>query len=80
MATDTDITFQRTNQQAVSGDIPTTFGEVKLGSMLFMASFFLIGGSIEACISSSSYNRNAFGCRPTLVLYRLVYWAGANEG
>ena len=27
----------------IFGDVPTAFGEVKLGSMLFMASFFLIG-------------------------------------
>ena len=31
----------------ILGDIPTTFGEVKLGSMLFMASFFLIGLQIQ---------------------------------
>ena len=31
----------------IFGDIPTTFGEVKLGSMLFMASFFLIGLQIQ---------------------------------
>jgi glucan biosynthesis protein C len=31
----------------IFGDIPTTFGEVKLGSMLFMASFFLIGIQIQ---------------------------------
>ena len=31
----------------IFGDIPTTFGEVKLGSMLFMAAFFLIGLQIQ---------------------------------
>jgi surface polysaccharide O-acyltransferase-like enzyme len=31
----------------IFGDSPTTFGEVKLGSMLFMASFFLIGLQIQ---------------------------------
>ena len=31
----------------ILGDILTTFGEVKLGSMLFMASFFLIGLQIQ---------------------------------
>ena len=31
----------------IFGDIPSTFGEVKLGSMLFMASFFLIGLQIQ---------------------------------
>ena len=31
----------------IFGDIPTTFGEVKLGSMLFMATFFLIGIQIQ---------------------------------
>ena len=30
----------------IFGDIPTIFGEVKLGSMLFMASFFIIGMQI----------------------------------
>jgi glucan biosynthesis protein C len=31
----------------IFGDIPTTFGEVKLGSILFVASFFLIGMQIQ---------------------------------
>ena len=34
----------------IFGDIPTTFGEVKLGSMLFMASFFLIGIQIQKSV------------------------------
>ena len=31
----------------IIGDIPTTFGEVNIGSMLFMASFFIIGIQIH---------------------------------
>ena len=31
----------------ILGDIPTTFGEVNIGSMLFMASFFIIGIQIH---------------------------------
>ena len=31
----------------IFGDIPTTFGEVNIGSMLFMASFFIIGIQIH---------------------------------
>jgi len=31
----------------IFGEIPTTFGEVELGSMLFMASFFLMGLQIQ---------------------------------
>ena len=46
----------------ILGEIPTTFGEVKLGSMLFMASFFIIGIQIH---KSSQFLEN---------LQRMQFW------
>ena len=46
----------------IFGEIPTTFGEVKLGSMLFMASFFIIGIQIH---KSSQFLEN---------LQRMQFW------
>ena len=56
----------------IFGDIPTTFGEVKLGSMLFMASFFMIGLQIH---KSSQFlerlQRRQFWL-PSLIVFSLV--------
>ena len=56
----------------IFGDIPTTFGEVKLGSMLFMASFFMIGLQIHKSSQFlESLQRRQFWL-PSLIVFSLV--------
>ena len=68
----------------IFGDIPTTFGEVKLGSMLFMASFFMIG--MQAYKSSKfleNLQRTKFWL-PSLTIFSLIpigllVWGGVKD-
>jgi signal transduction histidine kinase len=56
----------------IFGDIPTTFGEVKLGSMLFMASFFLIGMQIQKSARFLEQLQQKRFWLPSLILVSLV--------
>ena len=68
----------------IFGDIPTTFGEVKLGSMLFMASFFMIGLQIHKSSQFlESLQRRQFWL-PGLIVFSLVpvgllVWGGFKD-
>ena len=68
----------------IFGDIPTTFGEVKLGSMLFMASFFMIGLQIHKSSQFlESLQRRQFWL-PNLIVFSLVpvgllVWGGFKD-
>jgi hypothetical protein len=56
----------------IFGDIPTTFGEVKLGSMLFMASFFLIGMQIQNSVHFLEQLQQKRFWLPSLIIVSLV--------
>ena len=56
----------------IFGDIPTTFGEVKLGSMLFMASFFLIGLQIQKSARFLEQLQQKRFWLPVLIIVSLV--------
>jgi len=56
----------------IFGDIPTTFGEVKLGSMLFMAAFFLIGMQIQKSARFLEQLQQRRFWLPSLILVSLV--------
>ena len=56
----------------IFGDIPTTFGEVKLGSMLFMASFFLIGIQIQKSVRFLEQLQQKRFWLPSLVIVSLI--------
>ena len=56
----------------IFGDIPTTFGEVKLGSMLFMASFFLIGMQIQKSVHFLEQLQQKRFWLPSLIIVSLV--------
>jgi len=56
----------------IFGDIPTTFGEVKLGSMLFMAAFFLIGMQIQKSARFLEQLQQRRFWLPNLILVSLV--------
>ena len=56
----------------IFGDIPTTFGEVKLGSMLFMASFFLIGIQIQKSVRFLEQLQQKRFWMPSLMIVSLI--------
>ena len=56
----------------IFGDIPTTFGEVKLGSMLCMAAFFLIGMQIQKSARFLEQLQQRRFWLPSLILVSLV--------
>ena len=56
----------------IFGDIPTTFGEVKLGSMLFMASFYLIGMQIQKSVRFLEQLQRKRFWLPSLIIMSLV--------
>ena len=56
----------------IFGEIPTTFGEVKLGSMLFMASFFMIGVQIHKSPNFLEYIQRMRFWLPSLIVFSLV--------
>ena len=68
----------------IFGEIPTTFGEIHLGSMLFMASFFMIG---MQAYRSSQFLENLQRIRfwlPSLIVFSLIpigllAWGGVKD-
>ena len=68
----------------IFGEIPTTFGEINLGSMLFMASFFMIG---MQAYKSSQFLENLQRTRfwlPSLIVFSLIpigllAWGGVKD-
>lgn len=56
----------------ILGEIPTTFGEVKLGSMLFMASFFIIGIQIHKSSQFLEYLQRVQFWLPSLIVSSLI--------
>ena len=68
----------------IFGEIPITFGEINLGSMLFMASFFIIGMQAH---KSSQFLENLQELRfwlPSLIVFSLVpigllAWGGVKD-
>ena len=56
----------------IFGEIPTTFGEVKLGSMLFMASFFIIGIQIHKSSQFLEYLQRVQFWLPSLIVSSLI--------
>ena len=56
----------------IFGDILTTFGEVKLGSMLFMASFFLIGLQIQKSARFLEQLQQKRFWVPSLIIFSLI--------
>ena len=68
----------------IFGEIPTTFGEIHLGSMLFMASFFMIG--MQAYKSSKfleNLQRTKFWL-PSLIIFSIIpigllAWGGVKD-
>ena len=56
----------------IFGHIPTTFGEVKLGSMLFMASFFLIGIQIQKSVRFLEQLQQKRFWLPSLMIVSLI--------
>ena len=56
----------------IFGDNPTTFGEVKLGSILFMASFFLIGMQIQKSARFLEQLQQKRFWLPSLIIVSLV--------
>ena len=56
----------------IFGDIPTTFGQVKLGSMLFMASFFLIGIQIQKSVRFLEQLQQKRFWLPSLMIVSLI--------
>ena len=68
----------------IFGDIPTTFGEVKLGSMLFMAAFFLIGIQVQKSVRFLEQLQQRRFWLPSLILVSavpigLLGWGGMKE-
>ena len=68
----------------IFGEIPITFGEINLGSMLFMASFFIIGMQAH---KSSQFLENLQQTRfwlPSLIVFSLIpigllAWGGVKD-
>ena len=68
----------------IFGEIPITFGEINLGSMLFMASFFIIGMQAH---KSSQFLENLQRTRfwlPSLIIFSLIpigllAWGGVKD-
>ena len=68
----------------IFGDIPTNFGEVKLGSMLFMASFFMIGMQIQKSARLLEQLKQERFWLPSLIIMSLVpigllVWGGMKD-
>ena len=68
----------------IFGEIPTTFGEVELGSMLFMASFFLIGLQIQKSARFLEQLQQKRFWVPSLIIFSLIPiglmgWGGLKE-
>ena len=56
----------------IFGDIPTTFGEVNIGSVLFMASFFMIGIQIHKSSQFLDYLQRMRFWLPSLIFFSLI--------
>ena len=56
----------------IFGEIPTTFGEVELGSMLFMASFFLMGLQIQKSARFLEQLQQKRFWVPSLIIFSLI--------
>ena len=56
----------------IFGEIPTTFGEVELGSMLFMASFFLMGLQIQKSARFLEQLQQKRFWLPSLTIFSLI--------
>ena len=56
----------------IFGDIPTTFGEVNIGSMLFMASFFIIGIQIHKSLQFLETLKRMRFWLPSLIVSSLI--------
>ncbi len=68
----------------IFGEIPTTFGEVNIGSMLFMASFFMIGIQIHKSSQFLEYLQRMRFWLPSLIVFSLtpiglLGWGGTNS-
>ena len=68
----------------IFGEIPTTFGEVELGSMLFMASFFLMGLQIQKSARFLGQLQQKRFWLPSLIIFSLIPiglmgWGGLKE-
>ena len=68
----------------IFGEIPTTFGEVELGSMLFMASFFLMGLQIQKSARFLEQLQQKRFWLPSLIIFSLIPiglmgWGGLKE-
>jgi hypothetical protein len=68
----------------IFGEIPTTFGEVKLGSMLFMASFFMIGLQIQKRVQFLEQLQQKRFWLPSLIVFSLIPigllgWGGVKD-
>ena len=56
----------------IFGEIPTTFGEVELGSMLFMASFFLMGLQVQKSARFLEQLQQKRFWLPSLIIFSLI--------
>tara|TARA_X000000368_G_scaffold410215_1_gene393348 strand:- start:2026 stop:3177 length:1152 start_codon:yes stop_codon:yes gene_type:complete len=68
----------------IFGEIPTTFGEVNIGSMLFMASFFMIGIQIHKSSQFLEYLQRMRFWLPSLIVFSLtpiglLGWGGLKD-
>ena len=68
----------------IFGDVPTVFGEVKLGSMLFMASFFLIGLQSQKSARFLEQLQEKSFWLPSLIIFSfipigLLGWGGIKD-
>ena len=68
----------------IFGEVPTTFGEVKLGSMLFMASFFMIGLQIQKKAQFLEQLQQKRFWLPSLIVFSLIPigllgWGGVKD-
>ena len=68
----------------IFGEIPTTFGEVKLGSMLFMASFFMMGLQIQKRAQFLEQLQQKRFWLPSLIVFSLIPigllgWGGVKD-
>lgn len=56
----------------IFGEIPTTFGDIELGSMLFMASFFLMGLQIQKSARFLEQLQQKRFWVPSLIIFSLI--------
>jgi glucan biosynthesis protein C len=68
----------------IFGEIPTTFGEVNLGSMLFMITFFMIGLQIQNSMQFLEQLQQKRFWLPSLVIFSLIPigllgWGGVKD-